>query len=423
MRGRPCVSGTGRPGLAERSRILKEKEKQRRLEQGGGSEVTGSNVDAKELANRQEFARGVSAWDFNMEQMRMQADLEILPPVSEEMELTMSGGHGQGAMSGGKLPVVKEAKEEKASSGEGGSGGGGGGANGAAGEPKRQPTKTKGRFDVYEEDDYGVDDGATSTAATTPAATPSALERTSTMERTATIERTASTASTDSVAETRNVPAAAAAAAAAKGPQGEATVGSPRAASSSNPPTASKEAAAGAASRKGRFSIMREEVSSEGDTRQAVPELKAQPVRTSQHGEVGGGTSAQQTTQLMQVRVRVSRCLRRTHCPVAWTDAPLPSFLPGCAAHRPLDGGLPRRLCVSVPQGSGWSEACGWDASIHCPTLTQATDWNAFLHAQLWPEHQVAVGLQGGFGSGERAAGVTGRKPATHEGGWGWGVM
>lgn len=230
--------------------------------------MTGSNVDAKELANRQEFARGVSGWDFNMEQMRLQADLEILPPVAEEMEPS-----GVAA----KLPAVKEATEEKG-------GEGGGGANGA-GEHKRQPTKTKGRFDVYEEDDYGVDDGAT-----TPAATPSAMERT--------MERTASTASTDSVSEKSNVPAAAAT---AKGPQGEATVGSPRAASSSNPPTASKEAAAGAASRKGRFSIMREEVSSEGDTRQPVPELKAQPARTSQHGEVGGSNA--QTTQLMQVRV------------------------------------------------------------------------------------------------------------------------
>jgi hypothetical protein len=74
----------------------------------------------------------VSAWDFNMESMRLQADLEHLPPVSEEMELMLS--HSSSTTS--KLPVVKE--------------------EGAASELKRQPTKTKGRFDVYEEDDYGT---------------------------------------------------------------------------------------------------------------------------------------------------------------------------------------------------------------------------------------------------------------------------
>jgi hypothetical protein len=45
----------GRPPLAERSKILKEKEKERRAKAANDGElaVTGSNVDAKSLINRQ----------------------------------------------------------------------------------------------------------------------------------------------------------------------------------------------------------------------------------------------------------------------------------------------------------------------------------------------------------------------------------
>jgi hypothetical protein len=333
--------------------------------------VTGSNVDAKELANRQEFARGVSAWDFNMEQMRLQADLEILPPVSEEMEVTMNSGVGANPSGVAKPPTVKEAKEEK--------GGEGGGGVNSAGELKRQPTKTKGRFDVYEEDDYGVDDGATSSA-TTPAATPSAMDRTSTMER------TASTTSTDSIPENRNVPAAAAT---AKGPQVEAAGGSPRASSSTNLPTASKEAAAGAASRKGRFSIMREEVSSEGDTRQQVLEHKTQPTRISQHSEPGG-TNAQ-TTQLMQV------CVVR---------------LTACVAHRPLDGVLPRCVCRSVVQGSGWSNPVGGMRVV--PTQDHRRSDTEMRSSMPGYGASTKSEWAYGVGSGAESRRKDGNKPAFH---------